>query len=826
MVASQLTRVVLAEHEADEAAVEAVEAVGYFYATNPTQLGKYEHEPDNVITIGSSAVGGLAANTTYAILSDGDGSFTAYAGSWSSANGGTFTEATGTSGDVSLADEAAVEAVYATNPTQLGKYEHEPDNVITIGSSAVGGLAANTTYAILSDGDGSFTAYAGSWSSANGGTFTEATGTSGDVSLADEAAVEAVYATNPTQLGKYEHEPDNVITIGSSAVGGLAANTTYAILSDGDGSFTAYAGSWSSANGGTFTEATGTSGDVSLADEAAVEAVYATNPTQLGKYEHEPDNVITIGSSAVGGLAANTTYAILSDGDGSFTAYAGSWSSANGGTFTEATGTSGDVSLADEAAVEAVYATNPTQLGKYEHEPDNVITIGSSAVGGLAANTTYAILSDGDGSFTAYAGSWSSANGGTFTEATGTSGDVSLADEAAVEAVYATNPTQLGKYEHEPDNVITIGSSAVGGLAANTTYAILSDGDGSFTAYAGSWSSANGGTFTEATGTSGDVSLADEAAVEAVYATNPTQLGKYEHEPDNVITIGSSAVGGLAANTTYAILSDGDGSFTAYAGSWSSANGGTFTEATGTSGDVSLADEAAVEAVYATNPTQLGKYEHEPDNVITIGSSAVGGLAANTTYAILSDGDGSFTAYAGSWSSANGGTFTEATGTSGDVSLADEAAVEAVYATNPTQLGKYEHEPDNVITIGSSAVGGLAANTTYAILSDGDGSFTAYAGSWSSANGGTFTEATGTSGDVSLADEAAVEAVYATNPTQLGKYEHEPDNVITIGSSAVGGLAANTTYNGGTFTDLARYSFLKRSMLFRFGREHDLRYSF
>ena len=40
-----------------------------------------------------------------------------------------------------------------------------------------------------------------------------------------------------------------------------------------------------------------------------------------------------------------------------------------------------------------------------------------------------------------------------------------------------------------------------------------------------------------------------------------------------------------------------------------------------------------------------------------------------------------------------------------------------------------------------------------------------------------------------MADEAAVEAVYATNPTQLGKYEHEPDNVITIGSSAVGGLA-------------------------------------
>ena len=98
--------------------------------------------------------------------------------------------------------------------------------------------------------------------------------------------------------------------------------------------------------------------------------------------------------------------------------------------------------------------------------------------------------------------------------------------------------------------------------------------------------------------------------------------------------------------------------------------------------------------------------------------------------------------------------------------------------TNPTQLGKYEHEPDNVITIGSSAVGGLAANTTYAILSDGDGSFTAYAGSWSSANGGTFTEATGTSGDVSLADEAAVEAVYATNPTQLGKYE--PPKVISV----------------------------------------------
>ena len=58
-----------------------------------------------------------------------------------------------------------------------------------------------------------------------------------------------------------------------------------------------------------------------------------------------------------------------------------------------------------------------------------------------------------------------------------------------------------------------------------------------------------------------------------------------------------------------------------------------------------------------------------------------------------------------------------ATGTSED-GLADEAAVEAVTATNPTQLGKYEHEPDNVITIGSSAVGGLAANTTYAILSD------------------------------------------------------------------------------------------------------------
>ena len=41
----------------------------------------------------------------------------------------------------------------------------------------------------------------------------------------------------------------------------------------------------------------------------------------------------------------------------------------------------------------------------------------------------------------------------------------------------------------------------------------------------------------------------------------------------------------------------------------------------------------------------------------------------------------------------------------------------------PTQLGKYEHEPDNVITIGSSAVGGLYEHDAYAILSDGDGSF-------------------------------------------------------------------------------------------------------
>ena len=106
------------------------------------------------------------------------------------------------------------------------------------------------------------------------------------------------------------------------------------------------------------------------------------------------------------------------------------------------------------------------------------------------------------------------------------------------------------------------------------------------------------------------------------------------------------------------------------------------------------------------------------------------------------------------------------------MSLANEAAVSGL-CHKPDQLGKYEHEPDNVITIGSSAVGVL--NTTYAILSDGDGSFTAYAGSWSSANGGTFTEATGTSGDVSLADEAAVEAVYAADPTQLGKYEHEPE---------------------------------------------------
>ena len=586
----------------------------------------------------------------------------------------------------------------------------------------------------------------------------------------DQAAVDAVYATNPTQLGKYEPEPDNVITIGGSAVQGLAANATYAILSDGDGTFTAYAGTWSSDNGGTFTEATGTSGDVSL-DQAAVDAVYATNPTQLGKYEPEPDNVITIGGSAVQGLAANATYAILSDGDGTFTAYAGTWSC---GTFTEATGTSGDVSLANQAAVDAVYATNPTQLGKYEPEPDNVITIGGSAVQGLAANATYAILSDGDGTFTAYAGTWSSDNGGTFTEATGTSGDVSLANQAAVDAVYATNPYQLGTYEPEPDNVIMIGSSAVSGLAANATYAILSDGDGTFTAYAGTWSSDNGGTFTEATGTSGDVSL-DQAAVDAVYATNPTQLGKYEPEPDNVITIGGSAVQGLAANATYAILSDGDGTFTAYAGTWSSDNGGTFTEATGTSGDVSL-DQAAVDAVYATNPTQLGKYEPEPDNVITIGGSAVQGLAANATYAILSDGDGTFTAYAGTWSSDNGGTFTEATGTSGDVSL-DQAAVDAVYATNPTQLGKYEPEPDNVITIGGSAVQGLAANATYAILSDGDGTFTAYAGTWSSDNGGTFTEATGTSGDVSL-DQAAVDAVYATNPTQLGKYE--PPKVISV----------------------------------------------
>ena len=82
-----------------------------------------------------------------------------------------------------------------------------------------------------------------------------------------------------------------------------------------------------------------------------------------------------------------------------------------------------------------------------------------------------------------------------------------------------------------------------------------------------------------------------------------------------------------------------------------------------------------------------------------------------------------------------------------------------------------------MIKIGGSAVQGLAANATYAILSDGDGTFTAYAGTWSSDNGGTFTEATGTSGDVSL-DQAAVDAVYATNPTQLGKYE--PPKVISV----------------------------------------------
>ena len=65
----------------------------------------------------------------------------------------------------------------------------------------------------------------------------------------------------------------------------------------------------------------------------------------------------------------------------------------------------------------------------------------------------------------------------------------------------------------------------------------------------------------------------------------------------------------------------------------------------------------------------------------------------------------------------------------------------------------------------------------------------------SSANGGTFTEATGTSGDVSLG-EAAVEAVYL-KPDPTRRKWHEPDNVITIGSSAVGGFG-----------------------------EHDLRYSF
>ena len=103
-----------------------------------------------------------------------------------------------------------------------------------------------------------------------------------------------------------------------------------------------------------------------------------------------------------------------------------------------------------------------------------------------------------------------------------------------------------------------------------------------------------------------------------------------------------------------------------------------------------------------------------------------------------------------------------------------------------------------MITVGAS-VSGLSSGATYAIVEDGTG-FTALAGTWSDNNGGTFTPAS--SGHITGLDQAAVDAVYATTPTEKGKYELPKTLNGGSGDETLNGGLGSDTITGGAGADI------------------------
>ena len=599
-----------------------------------------------------------------------------------------------------------------------------------------------------------------------------------------------------------ESEPDNVITA-YDTTSGLVANETYAIIQDGS-TFTAVKGSWAS---GTFSPGDGT-GDVTGLDASAVQAIYDAGAVELGKYEPEPepDNVITA-YDTTSGLVANETYAIIQDGS-TFTAVKGSWASA---TFSPGDGT-GDVTGLDSSAVQAIYDAGAVELGNYEPPVEGTVIDGYISGAKVFADEDFDLVHD-----------WTDANSNSVWDPgegepwvrTNFQGDYNFSTNVLDAPLIAVGGTDTSTGEAFTGALSALpGGSVITPLTTIISQSVLNDVEdllSSFSLVSGSWTDLDGslsslddaktylligesGSYKAIAGTFSGLSFTPETGAEITLSDNEVQLIQSSNavvrgEPGDVEILNSVSTAvskvatafGLSGGVDFLhydpieVLNDGD--------------------ASQAQKDVALSVQKASAAIAnvlvtaggagSTESSYLSNASEVVANIVDKIDALSGSAIDLSNQTVLSEVIGDLATSQEIASLASSNASVDVASDIAQVTTAQAAVQKAASA-----------QPDNVITIGSSAVGGLAANTTYAILSDGDGSFTAYAGSWSSANGGTFTEATGTSGDVSLADEAAVEAVYATNPTQLGKYEHEPDN---------------------------DYDWLGSR---RFGREHDLRYSF
>ncbi len=718
-------------------------------------------------TVGADGSLSATNNTTFVDVENA-GTFTA--------NGGSLASLTNTSGTGTLTEATITGTLDVTGGTVNLDGATVADKT-TVGTSGSLSATNNTTFADVENA-GTFTA--------NGGSLTDLTNTSGTGTLTEATITGALDVTGGTvsldgatvadkttvgfgaALNAVDVAMQNVInggsltiqggTLGALNVQGLGLTNLTDVEISGDTNLS-YSGNLTATNtvmqhvlnewgglgvtGGSLTDLTNIGGTASLTDATITGALDVTGGA-VSLHGTTVDGKTTVGANGKVSATGNTSLSDVENA-GTFTA--------NGGLLTDLTNSGGTATLTSTQINGPLDATAGTV------NLDGTTVGGKTTVGAdgtlLSTNGTSLAGVENAGTFTA--------NGGSLADLTNTSGTGTLTDTAITGALNTTGGTVDLDGATVADKT-TVGADGSLSAINNTTFADVENA-GTFTA--------NGGSLTDLTNTGGTADLTSTKVNGTLNATGGTV------DLDGVTVADKTTVGAdgtlLATNNTTFENVENEGDFTV--------NGGSLASLINTGGTAALTDAAITGTLDVIGGTV------DLDGATVGGKTTVGAdgsLSAinNTTFAAVENA-GIFTA--------NGGSLASLTNSGGTAALTSTKVNGTLNATAGTV------DLDGVTVADKTTVGAdgtlLATNNTRFATVENAGTFTV--------TDSTLESLSNTNGTATLSSAHVDNTITATGGTV------NLDDTVVISKTIVGAAAKLSATNGtslagvenaGTFT--------------------------